>query len=127
MTKTEIPVSDARAHVLGAVKPLGAETAFLLDARERVLAEDLVAPRDLPPWDNSAMDGFAVLAADLRIGARLEVIEDVPAGKVATRRVAAGQAIRIMTGAPLPEGADTVLPVELTAEETRTRIRVQEA
>lgn len=113
----DISVADARAFVLSQVRPMGEETAFLLDARDRVLAEDLVAPRNLPPWDNSAMDGFAVRAEDLVAGARLEVVEEVPAGYVATKKVGAGTAIRIMTGAPVPAGADTVLPVELTVED----------
>lgn len=113
----DISVADARAFVLSQVRAMGEETAFLLDARDRVLAEDLVAPRNLPPWDNSAMDGFAVRGEDLVAGGRLEVVEEVPAGYVATKKVGAGTAIRIMTGAPVPAGADTVLPVELTVED----------
>ena len=110
----ETSVADARAIVLGEARVLSAEDAKLLDAADRVLAEDLVAPRDLPPWDNSQMDGYAVRAADLRHGAVLAVTETVFAGRVATKRVGAGEAIRIMTGAPMPEGADTVVPVEGT-------------
>jgi molybdopterin molybdotransferase len=118
--RTEISVEEARKFVLSQVRPMGLETVFLLDARERVLGEDLVAPRNLPPWDNSAMDGYAVLHADLKTGARLQVIEDVPAGYEPKKTVTAGTAIRIMTGAPIPKGADVVLPVELTSESGET-------
>jgi molybdopterin molybdotransferase len=96
------------------------EKIGLVEALGRVLGEDLIAMRDNPPWDNSAMDGFAVRWEDIRQEhaitkpAELKVIEDVPAGKVATKSVGAGQAIRIMTGAPLPKGADTVVKVEET-------------
>ena len=120
---SELSVAQARETILAKVAPLGAETVALADARERVLAEDLVAPRNLPPWDNSAMDGYAVLAADLAPGARLAVIEDVPAGKMPAKTVVKGSAIRIMTGAPLPAGADTVIQVELTLADGRDAFR----
>lgn len=110
----------ARTIVLEAARsPLASEEAALLDAAGRVLAADLVAPRDLPPWDNSQMDGYAVRAADLGADARLEVVETVLAGQTATRAVGPGQAIRIMTGAPMPKGADTVVPVESTTTAER--------
>ena len=91
-----------------------------LTLMDGVLAEDIYAPWDLPPWDNSAMDGFAVRADDLlkKSGEshteKLKVIEDLPAGYMAKKEVGAGEAIRIMTGAPLPKGADTVVMVEHT-------------
>lgn len=81
----------------------------------RILAEDLFARYPVPPFTNSAMDGFAVRAADLGIGpTRLEVVGDIPAGAQDAPPVRAGEAVRIMTGAPLPRGADTVIPVELS-------------
>jgi molybdopterin molybdotransferase len=110
---------EALGAILRGVRPLGAEERPLLDALGSVLAEDVASPVDLPPWDNSAMDGFAVRAADVR-GARadaprvLRVVDDVPAGHFASRPVGAGEAIRIMTGAPLPAGADGVVRVEHT-------------
>lgn len=113
-------LEDAQKIVLEAARPLGIEKVGLLEALGRVLAEDIVAPRDNPPWDNSAMDGFAVRWEDIRQEhaitkpIELKVIEEVPAGKVATKAVARGQAIRIMTGAPIPVGADTVVKVEDT-------------
>ncbi|HKP01239.1 MAG TPA: gephyrin-like molybdotransferase Glp [Nitrospiraceae bacterium] len=119
---------EAQRIVLGATPILGLEKISLLDALGRVLGEDIVAERDNPPWDNSAMDGFAVRWNDIKQEhaiqkpVTLEVIEDVPAGKMASKSVGAGQAIRIMTGAPLPKGADTVLKVEdteFTAESVR--------
>jgi molybdopterin molybdotransferase len=108
---------------------MGIEKVGLLEALGRVLGEDIIAQRDNPPWDNSAMDGFAVRFDDIKqehaIGkpVTLTVIEDVPAGKVATKTVGPGQAIRIMTGAPIPTGADTVIRVEDT-EHTPTSVTV---
>jgi molybdopterin molybdotransferase len=106
--------------VLDAASVLGLEKISIVDALGRVLGEDIVAERDNPPWDNSAMDGFAVRWDDIKQEHAIEkpvtlsVIEDVPAGKMPSKAVGAGQAIRIMTGAPIPRGADTVLKVEDT-------------
>ncbi|WP_420130104.1 gephyrin-like molybdotransferase Glp [Longimicrobium sp.] len=111
--------SQALAAILRGVGPLSAEERPLLDALGSVLAEDVAAPVDLPPWDNSAMDGFAVRARDVR-GASAEsprvlrVVDDVAAGYVSARTVGPGEAIRIMTGAPVPAGADSVVRVEHT-------------
>jgi len=109
-----IPVSQAIEVILGALRPLPPEKVCILDARGRVLAEDVYAPRDLPPRDNSAMDGYACRRADLAVGARLRVVEEIPAGSQGTRPVEAGEAVKIMTGAPVPQGADAVVPVEDT-------------
>ncbi|TAJ23549.1 MAG: molybdopterin molybdenumtransferase MoeA [Nitrospirae bacterium] len=114
------PLQEAQQTVLAATSTLGLEKVGLLEALGRVLGEDLIASRDNPPWDNSAMDGFAVRWEDIKQDhaiakpAVLTVIEDVPAGKVATKSVGPGQAIRIMTGASVPKGADTVVKVEET-------------
>jgi molybdopterin molybdotransferase len=120
------PLHEAQKTVFEATKTLGLEKISLLDAFGRVLGEDIIAARDNPPWDNSAMDGFAVRWEDIKQEhaitkpVALKVIEDVPAGTVATKSVGPGQAIRIMTGAPIPKGADTVVKVEETepSEET---------
>ena len=81
----------------------------------QILAEDVFAKYPVPPFTNSAMDGFAVRVADLGRGpTRLEVVGDIPAGAQYAPPVGAGEAVRIMTGAPLPRGADTVIPVELS-------------
>ncbi len=120
MTNDLTSLEDALKTVLGAVSVLGAEKVSLLDALGRVLAEDIIALRDNPPWDNSAMDGFAVRHEDIKQAhavttpTMLKVIEDVPAGKFPAKAVGKGEAIRIMTGAPVPKGADTVLKVEDT-------------
>jgi len=122
-------LEDALKTVLAAVSVLGAEKVGLLDALGRVLAEDIIAERDNPPWDNSAMDGFAVRHEDIKQAHAittptvLNVIEDVPAGKFPVKAVGRGEAIRIMTGAPIPTGADTVLKVEDT-ENTPTSVKV---
>ncbi len=113
-------LQDAQKTVLDAAKPLGLEKLGLLEALGRVLGEDIIAIRDNPPWDNSAMDGFAVRWEDIKQQhaitkpVELKIVEDVPAGIVATKAVGPGQAIRIMTGAPVPKGADTVVKVEET-------------
>ncbi len=112
-------VEEAREKILNDVKKLEPVELPLLECLGLYLAEDVVSGLDIPPFDNSAMDGYAVRAADLAKAApgtpaRLEVLEDLPAGFVAGQAVAEGQAIRIMTGAPMPQGADTVVPVEDT-------------
>ena len=116
-----IGVDEALATVLGAVEPLGVERVPLLDALGRVLAQEVRSPRDIPGFDNSAMDGFAVRSADVA-GAtadnpvRLTVTETVPAGKMPSHEVHPGQAARTMTGAPIASGADAIVPVEQTRE-----------
>jgi len=108
--------AEAARVIVGDFRPLPAERRPLRAALDAVLAEDVTSPIDLPPWDNSAMDGYAVRSADLRESeTALEVIETVPAGQFPTKTIAAGQAIRIFTGAPLPQGADTVIRQEDTA------------
>jgi molybdopterin molybdotransferase len=115
---------DAQQVVLDATTVLEAEKVSILDVLGRVLAEDIMAGRDNPPWDNSAMDGFAVRWEDIRQEHKIQkpvsliVIEDVPAGRMPSKDVGPGQAIRIMTGAPIPRGADTVLKVEDTEPTT---------
>ncbi len=109
-----LPVEEALAAVLRAVPfPLPGEQLPVVAARERVLAQPVVAATDLPPWDNSAMDGYAVRAADLA-GAtvdapvRLAVHGEVAAGQAPDVAVGPGAAVRIATGAPLPAGVDAV-------------------
>ncbi len=110
-----LTVAEASARILAAVRPLGPERLDLLAARGRVLARDLASGRDLPPWDNSAMDGFAVRAADCAApGTTLAVVAEVPAGRPTTVTLGPGQAARIFTGAPMPAGADAVVMQEDT-------------
>jgi molybdopterin molybdotransferase len=99
--------------VLAAMTTLPADETTLADCRGLALAADVVAPHRVPPFANSAMDGFAVRAADVvTVPVTLDVIEDVPAGSVPERTVEPGTTIRIMTGAPMPDGADAVVIVE---------------
>jgi len=107
---------DARRTILCSVPTLGAERVELLTALGRVIAADVAAPWDMPFYDNSAMDGFAVRAADCRAGGTLRVTGYVPAGGSAVPAVAPGCAVRIMTGAPVPSGCDAVVPIEETEE-----------
>lgn len=103
---------EARQMVLERVNPLGCEVVPLLSAVGRVLAADRTAPWDMPQWDNSAMDGFAVRAADCADPRGLAVAGFLPAGRPAIEELRPGTAIRIMTGAPLPPGADAIVPFE---------------
>jgi molybdopterin molybdotransferase len=111
-----LPVEDARARTLALVSPLSREWVRLEEALGRALAEDIRAQRTLPPWDNSAMDGFAVRSADLTgpLPVRLQVRETIHAGQTPREEVLAGTCARIMTGAPLPAGADAVVMRERT-------------
>jgi molybdopterin molybdotransferase len=117
-----LSVEEALEKILVRIEPLGTEKVFLLEALGRVIAEDIYTPRDIPPLDNSGMDGYAVRWEDVGKTSqerpiRLDVTEDLPAGFIAKRPVGKGEAIRIMTGAPIPAGADTVVPVEETRKE----------
>jgi molybdopterin molybdotransferase len=111
--RTGIPVPEARGLVLEGVEPLAPEVVSFEGALGRVLAEEVRSGRTLPPADCSAMDGYAVRAADVaQPGASLRVAYEVAAGGQAPRALAAGEAARIFTGAPLPPGADTVVRQE---------------
>ena len=112
-------VEEHLQSVLAGVVPLSPLDVTLVDARGCVLAEDVTAPWPLPPFDNASMDGYAVKASDLLAASdgkpvTLRVIDDVPAGYRASVELREGAAIRIMTGAPLPEGAEAVVPLEWT-------------
>lgn len=110
-----LSVADARARVIKAAKLLPPEQIALAEAFGRVLAEDVRARRTQPPLPVSAMDGYAVRAADVaRIPATLTVIGSVPAGQAYPGTVGPGQAVRIFTGAPVPDGADTIVIQENT-------------
>ena len=120
--------SEALQLILDSVAPLPTRSIGLFDALGLVLAETIVSPETVPPFTNSAMDGYALRADDCDCAAQgfpasLEVLADLPAGSVATDEVRPGTAIRIMTGAPLPAGADSVVPIEATASEG-TRVRI---
>ena len=111
------PLKAAQAEVLGALSTLPAALVPLGDALGLVPATPVVAPHSVPPFTNSAMDGYAVRAEDVTASpVNLTVLEDVPAGRVPSQRVVQGTAIKIMTGAPIPEGADAVVRVEDTSQ-----------
>ena len=125
MAQQLIGIEEARRRVLECVRPLPAEPVALPGALDRVLAADVAAPADVPGFDNSAMDGFAVRAGDTA-GAPvvLEVVDESRAGHPASAAVEAGQAIGISTGAPLPGGADAVVRVEDTHPSSREGVEV---
>src|SRR5262245_38180298 len=108
-----LTVEEATEAILGAVRPLETERVDVVASLGRVLAEPIVSRREIPPWDNSSMDGYAVRAEDSVAGfAQLAVVGRITAGEMPSGVLGAGQAMRIFTGAPLPAGADAVVPQE---------------
>ena len=119
-----LSVNEARERILSHFQPVTTETLPLAGCSNRVLAQDIAATSDLPPFNNSSMDGFAVRAADVIDAAagsprNLRVVADIPAGSHPTISLAPEEAARIMTGASIPDGADAVIPVEDTNFDNR--------
>ncbi len=117
-------VDDALAQILSDIQQLDAETVALAESLDRVIADDIASPLDLPPFDNSAMDGYAIRHADSAGAsqehpARLTVSQDIRAGDAPAGELSPGQAARIMTGAPIPGGCTAVAPVEDTDDNWR--------
>ena len=123
-----LSVAEAQEKVLAAIEPLAPVTVLVADALGLTLAEDLRAPHPLPRFDNSAMDGYAVRAADTADApVELRLAGEVRAGgRGAEPNVAPGSAVRIMTGAPVPPGADAIVPVEVT-EESGDVVKIMES
>jgi molybdopterin molybdotransferase len=121
-----LTVEEALNKILSEISVLEKETVPIMDSLGQVLAEDIVSVLNVPPLDNSAMDGYAVRSADTK-GANekspkiLKVIDTVIAGSISKKELTSGTAIRIMTGAPIPKGADSVIPFESTDEEKRKK------
>jgi molybdenum cofactor synthesis domain-containing protein len=112
-----ISVAEAIRIVLAQTRPLATESVALVAARGRILAEDIIADCDLPPFDRSQMDGYAVRASDVQTPpTRLKIVGESAAGRGWHNEMKPGEAVRIMTGAPVPAGADSVQQVELTRE-----------
>lgn len=119
-----ISVEEAVTRILSTIPLLGTEKVGILSALGRVLGEDVFSPYNIPPADNSAMDGYAVQSADTKRATVenpvvLDILEDIPAGTVPRHAVTTGKASRIMTGAPIPPGADAVVPREDTESDGR--------
>ncbi len=118
-------VSEAQRLVLESVAVFESEQVRLEQSLGRVLAEEVHANRDQPPYDISAMDGYALRSADLaNIPATLEIVEDIKAGDMPSKILAPGQCARIMTGAPMPQGADAVIRVEDTEAKPDNRVQI---
>jgi molybdopterin molybdotransferase len=110
-----LSVQEAKKIILAAFEPLNAVSVELPHAANLILAEDIHATTDLPPFSNSSMDGFAVIASDLKnTPARLKIIADIPAGVYPEVTIRHGQTARVMTGSPIPDGTDAVVPIENT-------------
>jgi molybdopterin molybdotransferase len=126
-----ISLEEALSRILNTIHPLGLEKVSLLDTLGRVIGEDILASRPIPPKNNSAMDGYALRWEDTRGASQkkpcvLDVIEDIPAGAIPRKAVGKGQAVRIMTGAPVPKGADAVMRMEDTEkDDQRVKIFVE--
>jgi molybdopterin molybdotransferase len=120
-----LSVEEALEQILSRIKPIGTELVELMAALGRVLAEPIVSRRELPPWHNSSMDGYAIRAEDTRAGtAELVVVGRIIAGSLPVRTLRAGEAMRIFTGAPLPNGADAVVPQEdVTGDGERVTVK----
>ncbi len=130
MSEPALAAAEAARRILADVRPQPPLRVPLDDALASVLAEDVVSPLDSPAWTNAAMDGYAARGADVRGASaaapvRLRVVEQLPAGRFPTRALRSGEAARIFTGAPLPEGADSVIRQEDTdfGEETVTILK----
>ncbi len=120
-----LSVSEARERILKHFTPVDFQEVPLEIASGRILAEDIIAGVDLPPFSNSSMDGFAVRSADIALASaetpvELSVVMDIPAGSNPVQSITAGQAARIMTGALIPTGADCIVPVENTDRASQT-------
>ena len=122
-TQTMVAFEHARQLILEHITPLGSEPVKLLDALGRVLAEDVLAPWDMPLCNNTAMDGYAVRTADCQQAAELRITGYVPAGEVPSAPVEPGCAVKVMTGAPVPGGCDAIVPLE-EAEESGDHVRI---
>jgi molybdopterin molybdotransferase len=124
-----ISLAEAQARVLSGIQPLAPRRVATAEAFGLVLAADVVAGEPIPPFANTAMDGYAVRAGDTAgasesTPATLRVVGDLPAGRAPTTAVGPGEAIRIMTGAPIPDGADAIVMVELTERVGDTEVRI---
>jgi molybdopterin molybdotransferase len=120
-------VNEALSAVLDRIFPLETETVDLLDGLGRVAVEPAIAAGDLPPWNNSSMDGFAVRSADAAAApAILRVVEEIPAGYIPRKSVGRDECSRIMTGGVLPEGADAVIRIEDTEMADPDHVRIRE-
>jgi len=121
-----ISYKKALELILDSVRPLLPEDIPLGEAYNRILAQDIVSGQDIPPFTNSAMDGYAIMYQDVAEGAAvtLKNIEDLPAGSVSSSEIVPGTCIKIMTGAPLPEGADTVVMKEYTEEQGENLVKI---
>ena len=126
-SRARLTPAEASRAILCEIEPLEPVHVPLADALGLVLAADVTSPIDIPPWDNSAMDGYAARAADVREGAELTVVEAIPAGGFPTRTLGPGECARIFTGAPLPQGADSVIRQEHTTRLDEDRVRVDDA
>jgi len=118
--------AEAAQIIIDSVTPLPTETVSLVQAQNRVPSKDITSSIDLPPWNNSAMDGYAAHGQDVHVGGELEIVDTIPAGGHTTIAIERGCCARIFTGAPVPNGIDTVVRQEDVAVISDTRIHIDD-
>ncbi|MCK6602684.1 MAG: molybdopterin molybdotransferase MoeA [Bacteroidetes bacterium] len=128
-TKDIPSYEEAKSLILSTVKPIETVYVPIKKAQGNIISQDIVAGENLPPFNNAAMDGYAVkikniLSATPEKPVLIDTLDDVPAGKLPTTRLRSGTTVKVMTGAPVPEGTDAVVPVELTEPTYGNRIKV---
>jgi molybdopterin molybdotransferase len=123
---TRLTPGEAARTILAELQPLPPEVVQLRAARGRILASRIVSPLDIPPWANAAMDGYAVRRDDVQVGVVLRIVEEIAAGDHPARAIGPGECARIFTGAPVPEGADSVIRQEDTTALDATRVRLED-
>ena len=120
-----ISAQEARNIILSSVKPLSTITVSLARARHYAVAEKIISGDDIPPFDNSAMDGYAVRYGDIKsVPIELTVVGEIGAGVIFQGTLQQNEAVSIMTGAPIPDGADTVVPIEFTEQTDQSRVKI---
>lgn len=126
--RTRLSPVEAVRIILDNIHVTGVETVTLPDALDRVLAEHVESPIDMPQWNNSAMDGYAARASDVRdrCPVELTIVEEIPAGLFPTKSLGAGQCTRLFTGAPVPESADSVIRQEDTTALGKGSVRIND-
>jgi molybdopterin biosynthesis enzyme len=124
--RTRLTPAEASRAMLSEIAATAPVHVPLADALGLVLAADVTSPIDIPPWDNSAMDGYAARAADVREGAELTIVETIAAGDSPTRTLGPVECARIFTGAPVPPGADSVIRQEHATPLDEHRVRIDD-
>ncbi|GJQ33972.1 MAG: hypothetical protein HBSAPP04_28110 [Ignavibacteriaceae bacterium] len=128
-TKDIPSYEEAKAIIVNSVRPIETVYVPIKKAQGNIISQDIIAGENLPPFNNSAVDGYAVKIKNVQAATPekpilIDTLDDVPAGKLPTTRLRSGTTVKVMTGAPVPEGTDAVVPIELTESTYGNRIKV---